>query len=199
MGKAIVQGLTLAFQYVQQTMSDAAIEEMAIDLSGYPEPLVLAALKRCRSELRSIKFSDILDRIPGGHPGPEEAWGIICRVMGNEAVSIVWTDEMREAYGAASALADDPVAARMAFKEVYVRAVSAARLAMKQPSWTVSLGYDPRGREAALLEAVELGRLLPDQAQRLLPGSADESVVQRLQAMCPRLLTENVVRPVRQA
>lgn len=166
----IVKALTLAFQYVQQTMADAALEEMACDLADYPEGHVLAALKRCRSELKSIRFADIIDRIPGGHPGPEEAWAIISRSMNNEQISIVWTDEIREAYGVACALADDPVAARMAFKELYSPLVSASRANRKQPSWSVSLGYDVAGRERAVQEAVEKGRISLEHARQLVPS-----------------------------
>lgn len=149
----LAQALTVAFEFVGQRLDEYAIAEMAADLEAYPEAQVLAALKRCRQELRSIKFADIVERIPGGHPGVEEAWSLVAKSLKNESVSIVWTEQMREAMGAALALSDDPIAARMAFKEVYTRAVSEARASQQQPKWSASLGWDPHGRELAQIEA----------------------------------------------
>lgn len=136
-----------------QAMTDTELAMIVSDLSAYPPDGVLLALTRCRRELKRLTLADIIERIPGGHPGPEEAWALVSTSMANEAVSIVWTDEMREAFGVAVALADDPVAARMAFKEAYARVVSEARAKRKAPRWTASLGWDPNGREVAQLEA----------------------------------------------
>jgi hypothetical protein len=166
----IDQALTLAFQFVNQPMADLAIKEMADDLAGYPHEAVLSALKRCRSELKSIRYGDILDRIPGGHPGPEEAWAIMAKAMKNEALTLVWTDEMREAYGVACGVEADPVQARMAFKEKYTQRVSEARAKRVTPTWSVSLGHDIHGREGAVLEAVQKGRLSLAQARKLVPS-----------------------------
>jgi len=164
------QAVLVTCELVGQTMSDAAIEGMVAELSRYPEASVMEALLRCRRELRRLTLADILDRLPGQHPGPEEAWGLVSRCLANERVSIVWTEEMREAYGAASALANDPVAARMTFKESYTRLVSVARAQRQPPSWSVSLGYDPHGREVALSEAVQKNQISQAHAARLLPS-----------------------------
>jgi len=169
MSVRIVQALSVAFQFVNQSMPDLAIEEMAEELAAYPEAQVLAALKRCRSELKSIRYSDILDRMPGGHPGPEEAWSCVSRGMQNEALTVVWTDQMREAYGVAAGLADDPIAARVAFKESYTKLVSEARSRNERPAWCVSLGTDKADRERAVSEALKAGKLLPAYASKFLP------------------------------
>jgi len=164
------QAVLVTCELVGQTMTDAAIEGMVAELSRYPEASVMEALLRCRRELRRLTLADILDRLPGQHPGPEEAWGLVSRCLANEQVSIVWTEEMREAYGTAAALASDPVAARMAFKEVYSKLVSTARAQRRSPSWSVSLGYDPHGRELALSEAVQKNQISQEHAARLLPS-----------------------------
>lgn len=155
----VAQALTIAFEFVGQRIDEYAIAEMVADLEAYPEAQVLAALKRCRQELRSIKFADIIDRIPGGHPGVEEAWALVARSLNNESVSIVWTDQMREAMGVALALGNDPIAARMAFKETYARSVSEARAKREVPKWSASLGWDPHGREIAQIEAENRNRI----------------------------------------
>lgn len=188
MSQDVVRALALAFQYCGQSMPDLAVEEMAIDLDAYPKPGVLVALRRCRSELRSIKFSDILDRIPGGHPGPEEAWAMISRAMHDETISLIWTDEMREAYGIAHAIQDDNVAARMAFKESYSRAVSLARSERRAPAWSVSRGTDKTMLEQVLALGVKDGKISPTYAQRLVPDFTDQYAVALLAQYAPKLL-----------
>ena len=166
----IVQALTVAFQYVNQPMPDVAIAEMAHDLEGYPVDNVLFALKRCRSELKAaIRYADIVDRLPGGHPGPEEAWSVIGPSLQNESLTVVWTDQMREAFGVALGLADDPTAARMAFKETYTKLVNEARSRNQGPKWSVSAGTDKQHRELIVQEAVKAGKLMPEYANQFLP------------------------------
>lgn len=146
------------YAVIGQSMTDTELAMIVSDLSAYPPEGVLSALARCRRELKRITLAEIIDRIPGGHPGPEEAWALVSKSMQNEAVSIVWTDEMREAAGVAMAVQDDLVAARMAFKEAYTRIVSEARAQRKAPKWTASLGWDPHGRELAQLDAQNRNR-----------------------------------------
>lgn len=177
--KAITQALMVAFEFCGQRMSDEVIAEMAKELSVYPEHEVLLALKRCRSELRAIKFADILDRLPGQHPGVEEAWAQVSRTMQNEQISICWTEEMRTAYGAAASLADDLVAARMAFKEVYARLVSEARVMRKIPSWSVSLGWDKTLRDECVREAEQKNLISRGCAAKLLAHEPHEQSERR--------------------
>src|SRR4029077_5764846 len=109
-------------------LSEAAIRVMVDSLSGYPEQQVLGALQKCCKELTSkLTLAAILTRLDDGRPGAEEAWAMLSTVLGNEQASLVWTEEMREAYGVVRLVADDPIAARMAFKERYTTLVSAAR------------------------------------------------------------------------
>lgn len=165
----LVEALAVTYAAVGQEISDAAMEIMARDLSAYPLEGVLHALSRCRKELRRVTLADILDRIPGGHPNAEEAWAIVARSLNDERVTVVWTDEMSRAFGVALNLQDDPVAARMAFKECYAKEVNQSRNNGTAPRWHVSLGHDPYGREAPILEAVKCGRLTADYAASLLP------------------------------
>lgn len=154
---------------VGQEMTDMQLALTVADLSEYPPENVLMALTRCRRELRRISLADILDRIPGGRPGVEEAWAIVSQTLKNEQVSIVWTDEMRIASGVAAMLASDPIAARMAFKEKYTELVHLARVEQVPITWTVSLGWEKAGREVALQEAVQKNQISAAHAARLLP------------------------------
>jgi len=108
-----------------------------------------------------------------GHPGVEQAWGIVGPSLNDEGRTVVWTDEMREAFGVALPLADDMVAARMTFKETYGQLVKEAVTRGTEPHWQVSLGLDKSGREGPLVEAVQKGRLLPDHALKLIPQDSE--------------------------
>lgn len=135
---------------------------------------------------------EILDRIkPDGRPGTDEAWAMIPR---DESASAVMTEEMAEAYGIALPLLNegDQIAARMAFKGAYQRIVEQNRLAGIAPKWFPSLGYDARGREAVLTEAVRLGRLGQEQIVGLLPQRNDIGIAAALIGNAPlRLASVN--------
>lgn len=95
-----------------------------------------------------------------GRPGPEEAWAIALRGR-DEVATVVWTDEMAQAWGVAQpvfALGDE-VGARMAFRESYARLVELARRDRRPASWWPSIGTDQSLRRDAIVQAVELGRL----------------------------------------
>jgi len=79
----------------------------------------------------------------------------------SESETVVWTGEMGEAFGVAVPLMDrgDMVAARMAFKEKYLRLVSEARDSGKPVVWSATLGHDVTGRSGPITDAVEKGRL----------------------------------------
>ncbi len=185
----LIEAIKGTYAMVGQELSDLQLAMTAEKLKEYPVSYVMTALSRCQDELKKITFTDILDRIPGGHPGPEEAWATIARAMKNEALTLVWTDEMREAYGVANGVSDDPVQARMAFKETYTRAVSEARAQRTPLNWSVSQGTDKADRERAILEGVKQGRLSAPYAQRLLPHPDDPQTVALLESLCPRLLS----------
>lgn len=112
---------------------------------------------------------EIIDRMkPDGRPGVEEAWAMIPK---DEHVSAVMTEEIAEAYGIAAPLLNDgeTTAARMAFKEAYSRIVERNKLAGISPKWFPSLGRDPEMRATVLQEAVRLGRIGAEHAERIMP------------------------------
>jgi hypothetical protein len=172
----MVKALAVTVELTGTQLSKAAARVMAEDLAQYPEGQVLVALSRCRRELKGrLTISDVLDRLPGWHPGPEEAWAICGRCLNDERATAVWTDEMAQAFGVACRLRDDPVASRMAFKEAYSSNVAQARISGRMPRWTVSPGEDKDGRELAILDAVEKGRITVQYAQVVLPHHRDDA------------------------
>lgn len=180
----LLETLAVTAELNQTALSQAAVLVMAGDLATYPEAKVLAALERCRCELRgrgSLTIAEIIARIDDGRPGPEEAWA---RIPRSEDDSVYMTDEMAEAYGVAKPLLDlgDPVAARMAFKECYLRALTAARAARKPVHGWISLGRDPHARELATADAVSRGLISPEAAARLAPPPAGDDDMQKTDA-----------------
>ena len=186
----LIKAIAVTAELMGTDWSETAARGVAEELAQYPLESVKVSLSRCRKELKSkLSLMDILDRLPGGHPGPEEAWATIAKAMSDESRTLVWSDEMREAYGVARGCSEDEVAARMAFKETYTRAVSEARGAGRKPSWSVSKGTDKADQERAILEGVKQGRLMLEYAQRLLPHATDPQLTAQLAALCPRLLS----------
>lgn len=166
----LLEAVAVTAELCGRVFTAPAAKVFVDDLSGFPEPAVLAALRRCRREVRGVlTVQDVVSRIDDGRPGPQEAWAMM---PVSEADSIVWSDEMAEAYRVAAPLIADGemVAARMAFLETYTKAINEARDQRKAPCWSVSLGHDPRGREQALLLAVEKGRLTLGHARDLVPS-----------------------------
>jgi hypothetical protein len=160
----LLEAVAVTAELCGRTFSEAAARVFVSDLDGYPEPAVLRALTRCRREVKGVlTVNDVVSRIDDGRPGPEEAWAMLPK---DERGSVVWTEEMAEAAGIAIPLMDsDMIGARMAFKEAYVKACATARDERRQVRWSPSLGMDVFGRELAISEALDKGRLSLEDAR----------------------------------
>lgn len=167
MNEQLLQAIAVTAELCGREFSEGAMRQFERDLSGFALPAVLLALDRCRKELqRPLTLAAVLERIEDGRPGPEEAWALLPR---DESQTVVWTTEMRTAWGIAREL-DDSIAARMAFKEAYSRIVAEARAERKPVAWQASLGQDKDGREPVLQQAIAQGRLTQAQVEKhLLP------------------------------
>lgn len=168
--KQLLEAIAVCAELTGTQLSEAAARVMADDLSRYPHAQVVGALGACRRELRGrLTISDIIARLDDGRPGVEEAWATVAPALGNESVTIVWTDEMAAAYGVACNLDGDKVAARMAFREHYEAECKAARAKGVPVKWSACLGHDPAGREGPLLAAAKKGLLTQQHVAGLLP------------------------------
>jgi hypothetical protein len=180
----ISEALAVTAELCGTDLSTAAASVLAEELSAYDERLILGALARVRRELKGrLTMAAILERIDDGRPGPDEAWAMIPR---SEAESVVWTDEMSECWGALDQIADGP-AKRAAFIERYRRAVADARDAGRPVRWTPSLGWDASGRDAALEQAVQMGRLSREHAADLLPAPINVVPIEAMRAMTNKM------------
>jgi len=181
MSADVIKAIGVTAVLTRAELSKEAIQVMVMDLAGYPEPAVLAALARCRKELdRPLTLKAVLDRLneADGRLTANEAWSAVLDAQ-DEGATVVWCDEMRTAFAAARPVleAGDKVGARMAFIAAYERLVLDARVAGRPARWEVSAGWDPARREQVLLKAVEFGRLSAKQAQRYLPAPSDAGPV----------------------
>lgn len=169
----VLEAIAVTAELCGRIFTPAAAMVFASDLDGFPDHAVINALTRCRKEVRGmLTIQDVISRIDDGRPGVEEAWAMIPR---DEQTSIVWSEEMAQAFGAASLLLaeGDRVAARMAFKETYTRLVSEARDRREPAKWTASLGHDVSGQQLALIDAVRANRLSLAHAMSLMAARPD--------------------------
>lgn len=113
-----------------------------------------------------------------GRPDADEAWAIAMRAD-DEAVTVVWTDEISQALTAARPVLarGDEVGARMAFKAAYGRLLTQARKELRPVRWVASLGHDVAQRDAVLQHAVELGQLPAPHVAALLPPPAPSNAM----------------------
>lgn len=166
----LIQAIAVTAELCGREVSPAAARVLLADLEGFPEDQVMGSLKRCRREVRgALTVQDIVSRLDDGRPGPDEAWAMIPQ---DEARSTVWTEEMSLAFGIALPLLIDGerVAARFAFREAYTKLVGEARDARRPVAWSPSLGTDQQGREVALRDAVDKGRMSLERAQAIAPA-----------------------------
>lgn len=176
----VIKALAVVCELTGTELSKPALGVMAGDLSAYPEQRVLQALQRCRMELKGrLTLADVIARIDDGRPGAEEAWGMVPLA---ESATVVWTQEMSKAWAVASPLVErgDKVAARMAFVETYRKLVADARANREEAEWSISLGWDEKGREAPLREAVAKRRLPYEDVAGYLPPPYAEPLIKAL-------------------
>ena len=150
-------------------LSPVALFQLASDLSMLEQTSVLAALSRCREDLRgTLNIGEILARIEDGRPTVEEAWIMLPM---SEAASVVWTNEMAQAWSSVTSYLqnDDHELAHAIFIRNYTHAVLMARCRQENVTWTPSLGTDPAQREQVLLEALQKERLTVNHVKDLLP------------------------------
>lgn len=179
----LLQAIAVTAELCGTNLSEPAARLFLQDLSSFDEKAVLKALSKCRREIKGrLTLAEIITRIDDGRPGAEEAWAMLPR---DEGTTVVWTEEMCQAWATVQTLVDDGevVAARMAFKEAYSRLVNEAREARTPAKWTVSLGHDVAGRKTVLLMAVAKRRLTAEHACSLIPNfESEESSVPLLSA-----------------
>jgi hypothetical protein len=126
------------------------------DDNGEFAPLPAGIARRCK----------LMD----GRPSADEAWAVALTSR-DEADTVVWTQEMAQAFALCLPVFPDEVGARMAFKDAYNRLVAQARAERRAAEWGVSLGWDMRRREVPLTRALAAGLLPAPAVAGLLPSA----------------------------
>ena len=194
MSQAVTAALAVTAEVTGTRLSDMAVKVMLRALAEHPEPAVLAALERCQTEVRHrLTLADIIARLPTTTPSADAAWELAMREeVWDENKTLVLPKAILSAFPFALWAQGDRVAARMAFKDAYPRA-----LTEHGDATYVSLGHDERQREDAIRDAHAKGLLTADQAQHYLPHVAGQA----LQLEGPpveRGMPENVKAKVRE-
>lgn len=128
-----------------------------INDEGSFAPVPAGIVKRCK----------LLD----GRPAAEEAWALALLSV-DENETIVWTQEMAEAFTIARPVLDSSgaISARKSFLEAYQRLIDVARFQMRAPVWIVSEGHDKARKVMAIQAAVRTGLLPAPTVSLLLAG-----------------------------
>lgn len=162
-----------------KVLSQGAMKLCIDALNQYPiEALLLAINKHVQSARFAPAPKDIIDLLEAHNrrPTADEAWAMIPK---DEFETVVWTQEMAEAYAIAYDLIidGDKIAARMAFKGAYERLCGESALMQRPITWSVCIGYDKAKIEPALQKAVAAGRITQDRANKHLPAPADSGLI----------------------
>lgn len=172
----------------EKSVSKALLTVWFESLKPYTIGDIEAGFARYVSHPEDCRFApkpgDIIRHLPlakpedDGRPSPDEAWGMLLRLVRDESETGVLNDEMRTGWTACQPILDvgDEVGARRCFIETYNRAVTEARANGLLPHWTVTLGTDTRLRQERIAQAVKLGRIGADHAVALLPGPSDTAI-----------------------
>ncbi len=117
-------------------------------------------------------MSDVLARIDDGRPNVEKAWAL---VQSGEDATIVWTEEMRDAWGIARLVQDDKFTAPRCFREEYLKLITESRSSKRPVKWEISLGQDKAQREAAIQDAIRRGWITDERASQYIaiPAPSD--------------------------
>ena len=153
--------------------------EMWIDaLQNFPHGSVMLSVKNhMRTNHFKPQLADIIAgcaaQLDSAWIGADEAWAMIPK---SESETAVLTSEMTEAMVACDPLIaqGDLVAARMAFKDTYLRITTKAKIEGLKPAYFVSLGHCRTSRNSVLSKAVREKKIDLDYAISLNPEFSNE-------------------------
>ena len=186
--KAFAVTLSGCLQVVyDKSVTPAVMNVWFAGLQQYALVDVQAAFKSYVTHPIDCRFpprpGDIIRHLPttttdDGHPGPDEAWGLLLRLVNDERETGVLTEEMRAGWLVCQPILDlgDEVGARMCFLDVYRRRMQEAHQTGRPAHWTATLGTDPQLRVQRLQEGVAARRIGMDQARSLLPDPTPASL-----------------------
>ena len=177
------------WRFYDKTPTAETVADWFEMLTGFDLAAIATAFKRHLIDPKTGQYlpkpADLIRHLPtavvdDGHPGPDEAWGLLVRLISDQRETGVLTEEMRAGWETCQPILDlgDEVGARMCFLDVYRRRMQEARQNGFKAHWTTTLGTDHQLRIQRLQEAVAAHRISTDQARSLLPGPTPDSLDQ---------------------
>ena len=157
--------------------SPAVMNTWIEDLAEYPIDMITKAFQMHRKSDQA-QFSPVpqigmivghleeLKAIVAPHlvrPSAHTAWSI-AKEAADETLTVVWNNEIAQAWYRIKSITDDRYHAPKAFMEEYERIVRANKLLCRDPVVEITLGSDPDRRQAAIENAVVGGFLSSEQA-----------------------------------
>lgn len=162
---------------VGSNLPDAALTIMVKQLSKYTYLQVKAALNRCALEVTNrLPLAEIISRIDDGRPDVEKAWSQVSHYDADDTYSEVITEEQSYARGACWSLliANDNIAARMAFKEEYVKLCAENRAKGLPVKYVTHFGTNKESRLDVVKQALLEGKITQEAAIKKLPERKQE-------------------------
>lgn len=165
--KKFIDELKATASIYSKDISESAIILMVNMLSKYNEQQLLSALHK---HLRTGRFfptiADIISNMVTNHPSVEEAWALVPK---DEYATAVMNQVIQKAFSACcSLLEEDPIAARMTFKEVYQKELQQAITNNEEPVWYISVGQDKNQRDSVIHEAIQKNRITLEYARNVV-------------------------------
>ena len=163
----IIEILTVTAELMGHQISAAALNVMIDDLCDYSVEEIATAATKLRKKAGRFSLPALIENIPGGFVGGNEAWSTFPK---SEQETGVVTQQALSAWAAACALYEsgDTIAARAAFIDAYNRNVNESN---GRPEYTVSLGQDLSQRAGAIHKAIDQGLLPLESAGKYLSSS----------------------------
>lgn len=165
-----------------KALSNTAMGMVFNALRNYPLQIIEQAINK---HIQTAQFAptpaDIINLLKTGnkHLSPAEAWAIVPKTVFESGVI---TNEILRAWCIASELYEKKqvFAAEKAFLAAYARIVSESELVGKPVEWTLTKGSNHDMLKTVVEDAVRLGRLKPDYANRVLESLPKPMMVEGL-------------------
>ena len=136
-----------------ELLDGVTVNVLIADLADYSVEDITTAAHRLRKKTGRFSLSALIEQMPGGYVGGNEAWSTFPK---SEQETGVVTQAALSAWGAAQDIYDggDKIAARSAFVEAYKRNVNEAPT---RPVYIVSFGTDPDNRSRVINKGIDQG------------------------------------------
>lgn len=179
----VLKHIGLTVKNYGRPFDNTVIEIWELDLEPYTDDQIIDALacyRQSRLNDRAPTVGQIIGLIRNldddGRPTPDEAWGIVKPILGDEQLSAILTEDMTEAWGLAGGVWPDEVGSRRTFIASYTRSIENARKGGFNAKWWLVMGSDKSHRAEMAKRGLEDGRLSAEQVKSVLPSATGDNL-----------------------